>query len=225
MFERMREARVLHFDFFGDNYFHVGGVMRIHRPLLTIMFFLFSAGGLAQDAHIRTKYLENRKTTVVSIDPMFVMYTPDRRVAVDIRFDYPKQRLVKPPKQINFSLRSLAKELKYPQGGRTEIAILADGEPLKLGKVVYLATGWALEKDRLVGVTSKPQVKGGGVSDENGKPITGPVEEMFAAAIGPEAFPKLADAKTVEIRVGDETFGFTENQMNSVRAFAKLTTP
>jgi hypothetical protein len=188
------------------------------------MFLLSSTLGLAQDTHIKTAYLEDRKITVVSIDPMFVLYTPDRRVAVDIRFDYPKQKLVKPPKQVNFSLRSLAKELKYPQGERSKIAIVVDGETLKLGKVVYLATGWAFEKDGLVGTTLKPRIKGG-VSDENGKPITGPVEERFAAAIGPEAFPRLAAAKTIEIRVGDETFGLTERQTDSVRNLAKLAIP
>ena len=199
--------------------------MRIRRPLLISMFLLSSTLGLAQDTHIKTTYLEGQKMTVVSIDPMFVLYTPDRRVAVDLRFDYPKRKLVRPPKQINFSLRSLAKELKYPQGERSNIDILVDGELVKLGEVVYLATGWAFERDRLTGVNLKPGIKGGGVSDGSGKPLAGPVEEMFAAAIDPAAFPRLAAAETIEIRIGDETFGFTEKQMNSVRNLAKLTTP
>ena len=199
--------------------------MRIHGPLLISLFFLSSSIGFAQDTHIKTKYYEDRKITVVSIDPMFVLYTPDRRVAVDIRFDYPKQKLVKPPKQINFSLKSLAKELKYPQGERSKIVILVDGKPIELEKVVYFATNWVFEKDRLVGITLKPRIKGGKVLDENGKPITGSVEELLAGAIGPKAFPRLASAKIIEIHIGDEVFRFTENQMNSVRILAKLTMP
>lgn len=179
----------------------------------------------AQDNHVTAKYNQNYKITLVAIDPMFLAYTDDWRLAVDLSFSYPKQRLERPPKHINFGIRSLAKEVKYPVKDDRGVTLLADGVPVNMDNVSYIASAYEFKKDHIEIVPFEPQIKDGKVVGKNDQPIKSPIEESFATYIKPEDFLKLAKAKSIGVRIGNKTYNFTINQMQSIRSLARLTIP
>src|SRR5437667_9465986 len=133
----------------------------------------FAGNALAQDSHISSKYYQDSKETVVSTDPMFLIYALDSRMAVEFSFSYPKQKLVKAPKIVNFSLKSLTQGVvKYPKATDQKVSLFADVDEILLDDSIYLAMIWVVQKDKLVGINLKNfQVKNDAVLDENGKPI------------------------------------------------------
>jgi hypothetical protein len=200
--------------------------MKMHSLCLSGILVAVLANASSQETHISSKYYPDSKETVVSTDPMFIVHTDDWRMAIEFSFRYPKQKLVKPAKRISISLKSLAKEIKYPKTNDQKFSLVADGEQINVEDLGYLPTNWVFEKDKLIGVTLRNlQVKNGKVLDENGRPISGPIQEWFTANIGGEKFIKLGNAQNIEIRVGSETYRLTPNQVNTVHGLAAMTIP
>jgi hypothetical protein len=191
------------------------------------LFVNFAGNAAAQDSHISSKYNQDSKETVVSTDPMFLLYALDSRMAVEFSFSYPKQKLVKSPKIVYLSLKSLTQGVvKYPKTTDQKVYLLADGDEIPLDDLVYLATIWIIQKDQLVGVNLKNfQVKNDEVLDENGKPIHKPVQEEFTVRIKQENFVKLSKAQAISVRVNGSAYDLTPNQANTVRTFAQRTIP
>ena len=199
--------------------------MKTPSIFLLGLLFSFAANTAAQDAHISSKY--NSKETVVSTDPMFLMYAVDSRMAVEFSFSYPKQKLVTSPKTVCLVLKSLTQGLvRFPNGTHQNVSLLADGDEIPLEDVIYLGMVWVIQKDKLVGINLQNfQVKNDAVLDENGKPIHGTLEESFTARIKQDKFIRLSNAQTVSVRVNGSNHDLTPNQANTVRTFARLTIP
>src|SRR5437764_11507092 len=100
------------------------------------LLFSFATNTAAQDAHISSTY--NSKETVVSTDPMFLIYAVDSRMAVEFSFSYPKQKLVTSPKTVYLLLKSLTQGLvRFPKGSNQNVSLLADGDEIPLQDVIY----------------------------------------------------------------------------------------
>lgn len=201
----------------------------IKTIFLLVILFNIAGVGIAQDSHIRTTYIKAQNLTRVDIDPMYILNTPEQAITTNITFNYPKQKLIKTPKWVNLFFKSFARQLKFFEKEARQFVIVFDGEIAEMGELKYLPfmpiQSKIINGRAMTHKSFKPQIKKGKVFDENGKEVTGIFEEMLITKIDSELFLKIANAKNIEVRIGDKIFRFTPNQKNSIQEFGKLAIP
>ncbi|MBD0371866.1 MAG: hypothetical protein ICV60_13585 [Pyrinomonadaceae bacterium] len=207
--------------------------MKLYLPALLILISMFViTPGQTTDSHVRTEYLPKVKMTKVETDMMFVINTPEQFMQLSLEARYPKQQLVTPPKTINVIIFSNSPRLIYESTKDQNLTVVTDGESWKAGELTY----WSGKGERTkAGQEIFVNEKRAGLGLENplpagarvreGKDIDGLYMEWLSINLKWEQFTKIATAKTVEFQIGKTRFQFTENQMNTVRAFASHLTP
>lgn len=208
--------------------------MKFYKITLSLLIFgmLATAFGQTQDPHVRTEYLPKVKMTIVETDMMFVINTPEQFMQVGLVARYPNQQLITPPKAINITIFSNSPKLIYENTKDQNLIVVTDGESWRAGELTYWSgKGEKSEAGQEIFVNEKRA--GLGLSNpmpanalvKEGKDVGRLYMEWLLIALKPEQFSKIAKAKTVELQIGKTKFQFTENQMNTVRAFNSQITP
>lgn len=207
--------------------------MKSYRAALLIVISMFViTRGQTTDSHVRTEYLPKVKMTKVETDAMFVINTPEQFMQLSLVARYPTQQLVKPPKTVNITIFSNSPRLMYESTKDQNLTVVTDGETWKAGELTY----WSGKGERTkAGQEIFVNEKRPGLGLENplpasalvreGKDIDRLYMEWLLIDLKMEQFAKIARAGTVEFQIGKTRFQFTENQMNTVRAFASRITP
>lgn len=223
---------------------------RLNSPRICLFIFLCEAAATgihAQDPHVHTEYLEKPKITRVYTDAMYVIDEPSQFLMVELRGHYPKRQLLKPSKDILLMISSVSRKAIYGNGSEItkKFTINADGERMGFdrpsyqlrkggtlkGREVFFVEDYLLEiigniigstdDDRRAYENTLPrdaQITGG-------KGVTGLFMERIIVSLSHKRLVKMANAQKIELRLGDTTFGFTENHMNTIRDFARRLTP
>lgn len=220
--------------------------MKFNGITLLIFFTLvLPAYAYPQDPHVSTKYMKESKQTRVSTDFMFAIDTPSQFLQVQLSFRYPNQQLLKPPRRIALAITSYTREVLYRREADRKFLIIADGDSLRFNATSYqLLKGETKNgKDRFwfewdstwpfpagqveeifkgLGYES-PLPDGAQI--RAGKNVDGVFMERIFVELKSERLLEIAKVHKLEFQLGNTKFGFTENQMNTIRDFAEYVTP
>lgn len=198
--------------------------------LFTLFALIFSTIGYAQDSHVRSEYLKDIKMTKVETDLMYVTNTPSQFVQMSLVSRYKGEKLVQPPSKVTLSIQSSSKDALYRKDKDRRLVAIADGEELSLATSSYLVMKGETKdgKDAFysenrpalgmqIPLPASAEVRSGNVN--------GLFMEWVLIDLKPEQFFRIANAKKVGFRLGSTSFGFTENQLNTVRDFASRIKP
>lgn len=220
--------------------------MKFSRISLLIFFALvWSAAAYPQDPHVFTKYLKEDKETVVYTDRMFVIDTPSQFMQLKVSCSYPKQQPVKLPKRISLIISSHTRTVLYRNHADRKLLVTADGKSLRFTPTSYELLKGETKNGKDYFWFEWNSVFGPGklVADEfwkgigyentlpkeaqirAGKDVNGVFMEEIFLQLKPEQFLEIAKAQMIDLQLGSTKFGFTENQMSTMRDFAKRITP
>jgi len=163
---------------------------------------------------------------------------------VQLSFRYPNQQLLKPPRGIVLDITSYTREVLYLKDSDRRLLIIADGDALRFktgyevlkGGTKNGKEGFWYDGDKMFG-PGADQMKDffGGMGYEStlpehaqirtGKDINGIFLERISIELKPEQLFEIAKAHKIDLQLGNTKFGFTKNQMNTIRDFAKYITP
>lgn len=208
--------------------------MKSPQPLFLLLAISLSSATLvqAQDPHVRSEYMPKVKMTKVETDMLFVTNTAEQFVQVGLVAVYPNQQRVTPPKNVTLTIFSNSRKLLYESTKDQKLVAVTDGESWNVGELKYwFGKGsktnkgqemFASEKRHSLGLQNPlpPHAKVAQQQDINHLYL-----EWLLIKLRPEEFARIAKSHSVEFQIGRTTFKFTDDQMNTVRAFASLITP
>ena len=206
--------------------------MKYYRTcLITLLASVFSISAYAQDPHVRTEYMKDIKMTKVETDLMYVANTPTQFAQVSLSSRYKGEKLTQPPGKVNLSIWSSSKDALYRKDKDRKLIVITDGAEWSLGTLSHVVMKGETKdgKDAFYG-ENRPAL-GMGISlplsakVRDGNNVNGLFMEWMFIDMKPEQFLKIANAKKVEFRLGNTSFEFTEDQMNTVRDFASRIKP
>jgi hypothetical protein len=184
-----------------------------------------------QDSHVHSEYIKDIKKTKVTTDLMYVVNAPAQFVQVQLSSLYQGEKLAKPPSTITLLIWSYSREAMYRKEKGKKLFVVTDGGSWLLGRLDSVVMKGETKKGQdafysennpalgmQVPLPMHAQVRGG-------KNVNGLVMEWMFVDLKPEQLSKLVNAKKVALQLGDATFEFTSDQMNTVREFAKRITP
>jgi hypothetical protein len=105
---------------------------------IQIIVFLAAAVAYAQDPHVYSDYKEQLKATIVYTDKMYLLKTPEQVVDVELNFRLRQKQSRKQPERVDLMLWSYSRELKYRKDEGRNITLIADGNALKVEKIIYM---------------------------------------------------------------------------------------
>jgi len=188
--------------------------------------------GQVQDPHVRSEYLPKVKMTKVETDMLFVTNTAEQFMQVGLVAHYPNQQLVTPPKNVTLTIFSNSAKLLYESTKDQNLVAVTDGESWKVRELTYWS-GKGSKTDK--GQEMFASEKRPGLGLQNPLPPNAKVAqqkdiehlylEWLLLELKPEQFARIANSRSVEFQIGRTTFHFTDDQMNTIRAFASLITP
>lgn len=208
--------------------------MKSRRPLLLALVISLSVTilGQSQDPHVRSEYMPKIKMTKVETDMLFVTNTAEQFMQVGLIARYPNQQLVIPPKNITMTIFSNSPKLLYESTKDQNLVAVTDGESWKVGEIKYWS-GKGSKTDK--GQEMFASEKRPGLGLQNPLPPNAKVAlqkdidhlylEWLLIELKPEQFAKITKSRSVEFQIGKTTFQFSDDQMNTIRAFASLITP
>jgi hypothetical protein len=167
--------------------------------LLSMIVLLAAAVADAQDPHVYSEYKEPLKATIVYTDRMYLLNTPEQVVDVEFNFRLKRKQSRKQPERVDLMLWSYSRELKYQKDKDRDISLNADGETVKIEKVMYMPFQQR-KKDF--------------------ERIKDAYAEWIILYLSPEEAKKLATAKKIKLQIGKQEMSFTDNYMNTIRDFA-----
>ncbi|MGB7923858.1 MAG: hypothetical protein WCF57_11495 [Pyrinomonadaceae bacterium] len=200
--------------------------MKYHRIFLLPVLFALALSASAQDQHVRTEYMKDIKMTKVETDLMYVLNTPAQFAQVSLVSRYKGEKLVKPPTQITLSIWSTSKEALYRKEKDRKLLVKTDGEEWSLETTTHLVMKGETKGGKDTFYSENRPALGMQIpvpmsaTVRNGDNVNGLFMELMHIEMKPEQFAKIANAKKVEFRMGNTSFAFTEDQMNTVRDFA-----
>jgi hypothetical protein len=206
--------------------------MNVTRIVVLVSLVFIAAGlGDGQAVGLHTEYMKDDKTTRVETSLLYVRNTPDQFVELMFRGWFKGEKPVKPPTKIAIEMFSLAKNPLY-ESKRSLIAI-CDGAQFEIGQVSDLVLNGETKNgiDTFYGVRGNPNVGMQLPVSQNaqikstGNGVTGLSMEWIGVDMKPEQFFKLAKSKTIELRLGNSSFTFSDTQMNIIRNLANAITP
>lgn len=151
----------------------------------------------AQDPHVYSEYKEQLKATIVYTDKMYLLKTPEQIVDVEFNFRL-KKKLQKYPERVDIMVWSYSRTLKYQNEKDRNIVVDAEGNSIKLEKVIYMP---------LQGVR------------KDFERIKDAYAEWIILYLNPEEAKKLATARRIRLHIGTQELNFTDNHMNTIRDF------
>lgn len=174
--------------------------MTLIKPVMTPIIILLAATvAYAQDPHVYSEYKEQLKATIVYTDKMYLIKTPEQVIDVELNFRLKQKQSRKQPERVDLMLWSYSRELKYRKDEGKGISLIADGNSLKVEEVIYMPF---------------QQRK------KNFDRIKDAYAEWIILYFSPAEAKKLATAKSIKLRMGNEEFSFTDIYMNTIRDFA-----
>ena len=198
---------------------------------LALCALMSSTLGYAQETHVRTEYLKDIKMTKVETDLMYVLNTSAQFVQVSLLSRYKGEKLVQPPKQITFSIWSTSKDALYRKDKDRKLVVITDGEEWSSDILSYLVMKGETKDGKDTFYSENRPALGMqfplpmSAKVRNSNDVNGLFMESMRVELKPEQFSKMANAKKVEFRLGNASFGFTEDQMNTLREFANRIKP
>ncbi len=197
-----------------------------------LAFYLFFAAiGQAQDTHVRSEYMPKIKMTKVESDTMFVTDTAEQFMQVGLVARYPNQQPVTPPKTVTVTIFSNSPKLLYESTKDQNLIAVTDSESWKAGELKYWS-GKGSKTDKGQEMFASEKRPGLGLQNPlpanakvaQGRTIDHLYLEWLIIELKPEQFARLAQSRKVEFQIGRTKFQFTDDQMNTIRAFASLIT-
>jgi hypothetical protein len=197
-------------------------ISRVYYFLFTII--VFQILGQGQSPRIRTEYLKDEKMTKVETNFLYVANTPEQFVQVLVRSWFKGEKLTKPPGKVSLSIFSFSKQILYKNKDR-KLIVVTDGEEWKVGTLedVLLKGETKNGKDTFfspngsgVGLEISPP-KSALIKTDN---VNGLYLEWTNLDMKPEQFFKIANAKKVELKLGESKFEFGEGHLQSLRELA-----
>jgi hypothetical protein len=200
--------------------------------LILACYLSFAAIGQSQDTHVRSEYMPKIKMTKVESDMMFVINTVEQFMQVGLIARYPNQQLVTPPKNVTVTIFSNSPKLLYEGTNDQNLIAITDGESWKAGELKYWS-GKGSKTDKGQEMFASEKRPGLGLQNPlppnanvgQGRAIDQLYLEWLIIELKPEQFARLAQAHKVEFQIGRTKFQFTDDQMNTIRAFASSITP
>jgi hypothetical protein len=209
-----------------------GQAMRNYRICsLILLISVFSISVYAQDPHVRTEYMKDIKMTKVETDLMYVINNPTQFMQVSLSSRYKGEKLVQLPSKINLSIWSSSKDALYRKDKDRKLIVVTDGEEWSLGTLSHLVMKGETKDGKDAFYSENRPALGIQIllplsaKIRDGNNVNGLFMEWMLTDMKPEQFLKIANAKKVEFRLGNTSFGFTENQMDTVRDFASRIKP
>jgi hypothetical protein len=207
--------------------------MKSSLLLLIIAFYLsFAAIGQTQDTHVRSEYIPKVKMTKVESDTMVVINTAEQFMQVGLVARYPNQQLVTPPRNITVTIFSNSPKPLYASTKDQNLIAITDGESWKAGELEYWS-GKGSKTDKGQEMFASEKRPGLGLQNPlppnanvaQGRTVDQLYLEWLLIELKPEQFARLAQSHKVEFQIGRTKFQFTDDQMNTIRAFASSITP
>lgn len=204
--------------------------MKTYRcPFVLIIFFGSMILTYAQGTHVHKVFVKAENITRVECSLLYVYDKPNQFVGVQLRSSYNGEQLAKPPSKVELSFQSMSKNPLYQNDKDRVLVAIADGEQWTVGTLNNVVLKGQTENgvdifygdDRTKGfrpVLPNAQVKGGGG-------VTDLILELMSVEMTTEQFLKIINARSVEFRLANISFGFTDGQMNIVREFVTYITP
>ena len=196
-----------------------------------LLVLMLSVSAYTQDPHVRSEYKKDAKATVVETDLLYVKNDPQQFIQLSLMGRYKGEKLTKAADKINLSVWSVSKDALYRKSKDRELIVVTDGEEWSAGDLTHLVMKGETRngKDAFysenrpglgmeVSVPATARVRTAGTVD-------GLTAEWLLTDMKMERFLKIAAAKTVEFRLGKTSFGFSENQMDTIRDFARRLNP
>ena len=167
--------------------------------MLLVIALLAATVADAQDPHVYSEYKEQLKATIVYTDKMYLLNMPEQVIDVEFNFRLKQKQSLKQPERVELMLWSYSRELKYRKDGGRDIGLTTDGNTLKVEKVIYMP----FQKRK-----------------KDFERIKDAYAEWVILYFSPEEVKKLATAKNIKLRMGNQEFNFKDNYMNTIRDFA-----
>jgi hypothetical protein len=171
----------------------------IKAALFTVIALSAATLAYAQDPHVFSEYKEQLKATLVYTDKMYLLSTAEQVIDVEFNFRLKQKQSRKQPERVDLMLWSHARELKYEKDKDREIILRADGDAVKVEKVIYM-----------------PFKK----LKKYFERIKDAFAEWIIVYLNPEECRKLATAKVIKLHLGKQELSFSDNYTNTVRDFA-----
>jgi hypothetical protein len=182
-------------------------------------------------SHITTEYLKDSKETRVSTNMLYVVNTPEQFLQLQLSAWYPKQQLVQPAKRISLDIFSYSRAPLYLREADWQVAVVADGETLELGRLAHTALRGEMQNGKETFYAGKQAVVGMQVPLPQRAQLrtTTPIGEMtmewLQLMIKPEQFARLAQAQQVELRFGSTRVVLNDVHKSIIREFTAAVTP
>lgn len=216
-------------------------------PLVSSILVVLAAlmSPYAQDPHVHTEYRQNYKETRVYTDSMYVIDAPAQFMFVELAAHYPKQNLVKPPKEIYFTITSVTKQVLYREirNSNKIVKLTADGESVSIdppgyqelrggtlaGKEVFFLSDSMTELRELLSSADGREAYDIAVPADsqivNGAGVSGLVAEQIFLSLNHKKWLRISAAHKIEVKLGQTAFTLSDNQVNTVRDFARRISP
>ncbi len=165
------------------------------------------------------------KSTVSS--KMFLLNTAERKVSLELTLtqDTALSKLWKP--QLNIysygkSLQYLAARNAAPAIETSQVRFFADGREFNIESRYYFYMRESGRNGASISFQSfLPQMSGLKVLDESGKEVGGFLGEVLGSDLTFDSLPALNQAKTLEVKIGAETFNLSGAQLDQLREAVK----
>lgn len=203
---------------------------RAHLFLLAVLAAaLYGAVARAQETHVRRRYSNETRTTLVAADTLYVADTPAQFMALRLSCVYPNEGPPSaPPEHISLHLYSYAHAPLYRKDAAHRLTVEADGEALDFGLTGYALAGgdgeetYGIEKssgDVRTLLPPNARVR----SANRDKSLV--LEFMSGAGVTLEHLTKMSEARKLTLRIGGTSFTLTPEQHAVLREFTSAVTP
>ncbi|HEV7645889.1 MAG TPA: hypothetical protein VGO50_18260 [Pyrinomonadaceae bacterium] len=198
----------------------MSSILKTFGILSLILLFLSVENSQAQKT-ITT----STKSTVSS--KMFLLNTAERKVSLELTLtqDTALSKSWKP--QLNIysygkSLQYLAARNASPAIETSQVRFFADGREFNVESRYYFYMRESNRSGASISFQSfQPQISGPKVLDESGKEVSGFLGEVLGSDLTFDSLPVLNQAKTLEVKIGAETFNLSGAQLDQLREAVK----
>ncbi len=189
--------------------------------ILSLILLFLSIGNSQAQKTITT----SSKSTVSS--KMFLLNTAERKVSLELTLtqDTALSKSWKP--QLNIysygkSLQYLAARNAAPGIETSQVRFFADGREFKVESRYYFYMRESGRSGASISFQSfEPQMSSLKILDESGKEVGGFLGEVLGSDLTFDSLPVLNQAKTLEVKIGAETFNLNGAQLDQLREAVK----